>query len=361
VPPPSPTLRQPAAAAAPAALTLQEIVRRLGGEIAGDGSVSVTGVATIDEAGPGEITFLANPRYRSKLAATRAGAVILGPRDRDATAIARIVSDNPYAYFARTLALFHPPRPAVAGSHPTASVDPAAQVAASAEIGPFAVIAAGARVGERARIGAGSVLGEGSSIGDDTILHPRVTVYHGCEVGARCILHSGAVIGADGFGMAPDQGKWLKIPQVGRAVLGDDVEVGANTTIDRGALGDTVVGEGVKIDNLVQVAHNCRIGAHTVIAGCTGISGSTVIGRHCVIGGAVGIVGHLTIADGVTISGMTFITKSITQAGVYTSGLPMMPHADWLRNAAHLRRLDEIARLARGKAHSEEDHEIDEH
>jgi len=159
------------------------------------------------------------------------------------------------------------------------------------------------------------VVGEGSSIGDDTILHPRVTIYHDCEVGARCILHSGAVIGADGFGMAPDQGKWLKIPQVGRAVLGDDVEVGANTTIDRGALGDTVVGEGVKIDNQVQVAHNCRIGAHTVIAGCTGISGSTVIGRHCVIGGAVGIVGHLTIADGVTISGMTFITKSIAQAG----------------------------------------------
>jgi len=344
----------------PQRLTLQEIVSRLGGEIDGDPAVEVTGVATLDEAGPGQLTFLANPRYRARLAGTRAGAVILGARDRDATAIPRIVADNPYAYYARTVTLFHPPPQAVAGTHPTACVDPGAVVAASAEIGPFAVIAAGARIGERARIGAGCAIGEGASIGDDTVLHPRVTVYHGCSVGARCILHSGAVIGADGFGMAPDAGRWIKIPQVGRAVLGDDVEVGANTTIDRGALGDTVVEEGVKIDNLVQIAHNCRIGAHTVIAGCAGISGSTVVGRHCVIGGGAGLVGHIKIADGVTISGMTFITKSISQPGIYSSGLPMMPHADWLRNAAHLRRLDEIARLARGKPASGEDHGNDD-
>lgn len=345
----------------PQRLTLQEIVRRLGGEIAGDPAVEVDGVATLDEAGPGELSFLANPRYRARLAGTRAGAVIVGARDRDATAIPRIVADNPYAYYARTVALFHPPRAAVAGAHPTAVVDPDARVAPTAEVGPFVVIAAGARIGERARIGAGCAIGEGVSIGDDTVLHPRVTVYDGCSVGARCILHSGAVIGADGFGMAPDAGKWVKIPQVGSAVLGDDVEVGANTTIDRGALGDTVVGEGVKIDNQVQVAHNCRIGAHTVIAGCTGISGSTVIGRHCVIGGGVGIVGHIEIADGVTVTGTTFVTKSIRQPGVYTSGLPMMPHADWLRNAAHLRRLDRIARQARAKAAPGEDNETDEH
>jgi UDP-3-O-[3-hydroxymyristoyl] glucosamine N-acyltransferase len=222
------------------------------------------------------------------------------------------------------------------------------------------VIAAGARVGERAIVGAGCAIGEGASVGDDTLLHARVTVYPGCVVGARCILHSGAVIGADGFGMAPDAGRWVKIPQVGRAVLGDDVEVGANTCIDRGALGDTVVEDGVKIDNLVQVAHNCRIGAHTVIAGCAGIAGSTVIGRHCLIGGAAGIIGHLTICDGVTVSGMTFVTKSITKPGVYSSGLPMMPHADWLRNASKLRRLDEIARHARGKGASGEDHATDD-
>jgi UDP-3-O-[3-hydroxymyristoyl] glucosamine N-acyltransferase len=340
--------------------TLREIVGRLGGEVAGDDSIEVSGVATLDEAGPGEITFLANPRYRSRLAATRASAVILAPRDAGATAIARIVSDNPYAYFARTLTLFHPAREAVAGVHPSAWVDPTAQVAPTAEIGPFAAIAAGARIGECARIGAGSVVGENAVVGDGTLLHPRVTIYHGCVVGARCILHSGAVIGADGFGMAPDAGRWVKIPQVGRAVLGDDVEVGANTCIDRGALGDTVVEEGVKIDNLVQIAHNCRIGAHTVIAGCTGISGSAVIGRHCVIGGGVGIVGHITIADGVTLSGTTFVTKSITEPGIYSSGVPMMPHADWLRNAAHLRRLDRIARLARGKPPSGEDHGTDD-
>ncbi|MBL0143118.1 MAG: UDP-3-O-(3-hydroxymyristoyl)glucosamine N-acyltransferase [Betaproteobacteria bacterium] len=340
--------------------TLQEIARRLGGEVAGDAAIEISGVATLDEAGPGEITFLANPRYRSKLAATRAAAVILAPRDSGATAVARIVSDNPYAYYARTVALFHPPKAAVPGVHPSAAIHPSARVATSAEIGPFAVVAAGARVGERARIGAGSVVGEGSAVGDESILYPRVTIYDGCVVGNRCILHSGAVIGSDGFGMAPDRGVWVKIPQVGRAVLGDDVEVGANTTIDRGALGDTVVEEGVKIDNQVQVAHNCRIGAHTVIAGCVGISGSTVIGRHCVIGGGAGFVGHLTITDGVTVTGMTFVTKSIKQAGVYSSGVPMMPHADWLRNTAQLRRLHDTVRPARGKSASGEDHGTDD-
>jgi UDP-3-O-[3-hydroxymyristoyl] glucosamine N-acyltransferase len=341
-------------------LTLKEIASRLGGEVAGDDSVAVSGVATLDDAGPGEIAFLANPKYRSRLATTRAAAVILGPRDRDLTSIPRIVSDNPYAYYARTVALFNPPRAPVPGVHPLAAVDPSATVAASAEIGPGAVVGAGARVGERVRIGAGSVVGEGASVGDDTVLNPHVTVYHGCVVGARCILHSGAVIGADGFGMAPDAGRWVKIPQVGRAVLGDDVEVGANTCIDRGALGDTVVEEGVKIDNLVQIAHNCRIGAHSVIAGCTGISGSTVVGRHCVIGGGVGMVGHITIADGVTLTGMTLVTKNITEPGVYSSGLPLMPHAEWLKNAAHLRRLDRIARLAREKAASGENHGTDD-
>ncbi len=341
-------------------LTLQEIVQRLGGEVVGDASAAVSGVATLDEAGPHEISFLANPRYRAKLAATRAGAVILGPRDRDATDVTRIVADNPYAYYARTVALFHPPRTAVAGVHPSAWIGAGAQVAASAEIGPLAVVGAGARVGDRAVIGAGTIIGEGTTIGADTLLHAHVTIYHDCVVGARCILHSGCVIGADGFGMAPDAGRWVKIPQVGRAVLGDDVEVGASTTIDRGALGDTVVEEGVKIDNQVQIAHNCRIGAHTVIAGCAGIAGSAVIGRHCVIGGGAGVVGHVTLADGVTVTGMTLITKSVSQPGVYSSGMPMMPHAEWLRNAAPLRRLHEIARLARGKGNSGEDHGTDD-
>jgi UDP-3-O-[3-hydroxymyristoyl] glucosamine N-acyltransferase len=333
----------------PVALSLAEIVARLGGEALGEVAAPLTGVATLESAGPGEITFLANPKYRPKLAATRAGAVILGPGDRDAATIPRIVSDNPYAYYARTVALFHPPAPVRPGIHPFAQVDASANVDAYAEIGAFAVVGPGCSIGRGASIGSHSVLGERVSVGEDTRLHPRVTIYGDCAIGARGIVHSGAVIGADGFGMARDAGRWVKIPQVGGVRIGDDVEIGANTTIDRGALDDTVIEDGVKLDNQIQVAHNCVIGAHTVIAGCTGISGSTTVGRDCVIGGGVGIVGHVTICDGVTISGFTFVTKSITVPGTYTSGLPAVPHAEWLRNAVHIRRLDEIARALRRK------------
>ena len=321
------------------AFTLREIVARLGGEAVGEVAAPLTGVATLDSAGPHQIAFLANPKYRGRLASTRAGAVILGPGDRDAGAMPRIVSANPYAYYARTVSLFHPVEPADPGIHPQAAVDPSARVDPGAQVEAFAVIAAGAVVGAGARIGAHCTLGRGVVVGAGTRLYPRVTVYEGCSIGARCILHSGAVIGADGFGMARDAGAWVKIPQVGAVRIGDDVEVGANTTIDRGALDDTVVGDGVKLDNQIQVGHNCVIGAHTVIAGCTGISGSVHIGSDCMIGGAVGIVGHIRIADGVTISGFTFVTKSILEAGTYTSGMPVLPHGEWLRNVAHLKQL----------------------
>jgi UDP-3-O-[3-hydroxymyristoyl] glucosamine N-acyltransferase len=200
------------------------------------------------------------------------------------------------------------------------------------------------------------VIGENVTIGEGTRLHPRVTLYDGCVLGARCILHSGVVIGADGFGMAREAGRWVKIPQVGAVRIGDDVEIGANTTIDRGALDDTVIEEGVKLDNQIQIGHNCVIGAHTVIAGCTGISGSVTVGRNCMIGGGVGLVGHISICDHVTISGFSLITKSITEPGTYTSGLPFMPHADWLRNAVHLRRLDLMAKQLR-KGSPGDDHE----
>ena len=339
------------------ALTLAEIVARLGGEAVGEVAVPLTGVATLDSAGPGQIAFLTNPRYRSRLATTLAGAVILAPGDRDAASIPRIISDNPYAYYARTVALFHPARAAVAGIHPTAQVAAGARVAAGAEIGAFAVIGPGCVVGEGAVIGAHSVLGEGVVVGAGTLLHPRVTIYDGCTLGARCILHSGAVIGADGFGMARDGGQWVKIAQVGAVRIGDDVEVGANTTIDRGALDDTVIGEGVKLDNQIQIGHNCVIGAHTVIAGCTGISGSVTIGRDCLVGGGVGIVGHVTICDGATISGYSFVTKSIIRPGTYTSGTPAMPHGEWLRNSAHLRHLDEIVRRIPKKKSAGDDSE----
>jgi UDP-3-O-[3-hydroxymyristoyl] glucosamine N-acyltransferase len=325
-------------------LTLGEIVRRLGGEAVGELQTPLSGVATLDSAGPGQIAFLANPRYRGRLATTRAGAVILGPGDRDAATIPRIVSENPYAYYARTVGLFHPEEAVQAGIHPFAQVDGSANVDASAEIGAFVVVEPGATIGPRARIGAHCVIGRGSSVGEGTRLHPRVTVYGGCSIGARCLLHSGAVIGADGFGHAREAGRWVKIPQVGGVRIGDDVEVGANTTIDRGALDDTVVEDGVKLDNQIQVGHNCVIGAHTVIAGCTGIAGSVTIGRDCLIGGGVGIVGHLSICDAVTISGFSFVTKSIVKPGTYTSGTPAMPHGEWLRNSAHLRHLDDIVR-----------------
>ena len=328
--------------AAPA-FTLREIVARLGGEAVGEVPEKLTGVATLDSAGPGQIAFLANPKYRSRLASTRAGAVILGPGDRDAAAMPRIVSDNPYAYYARTVALFHPAPAATPGVHPSAVVDPTAKVSPGAEVGPQAVVGPGAIVGDGAVIGAGSVVGAGVAIGDGTRLHARVTVYDGCSIGRRCILHSGAVVGADGFGMARDAGQWVKIPQVGGVRIGHDVEIGANTTIDRGALDDTVIEDGVKLDNQIQVGHNCVIGAHTVIAGCTGISGSVTIGRDCLVGGGVGIVGHIAICDRVTISGFSFVTKSITEPGTYTSGMPAMPHGEWLRNAVHMRRLDRMA------------------
>jgi UDP-3-O-[3-hydroxymyristoyl] glucosamine N-acyltransferase len=327
----------------------------------GEVSTPLTGVATLDSAGPREIAFLANPKYRGRLASTLAGAVILGPGDRDAGTMPRIVSDNPYAYYARTVALFNPEPPIVPGIHPFAQVDGSAQVGASAQIGAFVVIGPGSRIGENVRIGEGTFIGAGAEIGEGTRLHPRVTIYDGCRLGMRCIVHSGVVIGGDGFGMARDDGRWLKIPQIGSVRIGNDVEIGANTTIDRGALDDTVIGDGVKLDNQIQVGHNCVIGEHTVIAGCTGISGSVTIGSHCMIGGGVGFVGHIAIGDRVTISGFTFVTKSISEPGTYTSGMPVMPHADWLRNASLLRQLHrKIGRLKNGPPGEERDRNDDD-
>ena len=336
-------------------MKLADIVAKLGGEAVGEVPAPLTGVATLDSAGPGQIAFLANPKYRSKLATTRAAAVILGPGDRAAAATPCIVSSNPYAYYARTVALFHPEAPVKGSIHPFAQIDGTANVDASAEIGPFVVIGPRASVGAGASIGAHCVLGEGVQVGANTRLHPRVTIYKQCRVGDRCILHSGAVIGADGFGMAREDGRWLKIPQVGAVRIGNDVEVGANTSIDRGALDDTVIGDGVKLDNQIQVGHNVVIGDHTVIAGCTGISGSVTIGRNCMVGGGAGFVGHISICDNTSISGYTFVTKSITVPGTYTSGMPFMPHAEWLRNTTYIRRLYKIARGLRKDQQGEDE------
>jgi UDP-3-O-[3-hydroxymyristoyl] glucosamine N-acyltransferase len=328
----------------PMRYTLREISERFGGEIVGDPELGVCRVATLENAGPDAIAFLANPKYLRQMEATLAGAVIVGAGARDATRAARIVCANPYAYFARVSALLNPARGAVPGVHPTAVVDAGANVHPGAEIGAYAVVCRAAHIAEGSTIGAGTYVGEGARIGRDTRLHPSVTVYAGCTIGERGILHSGVVIGADGFGIAFDEDRWVKVPQVGGVVIGDDVEIGANTTIDRGAIDDTVIEDGVKLDNQIQIAHNVRIGAHTAIAACTGIAGSAQIGAHCRIGGAVAIAGHVTIADRVEISGHTAITRSIDTAGVYSGVYPFEPNAKWRRNAAQLRHLAELGR-----------------
>ena len=323
--------------------TLSEIASRLGGEVVGDGGVLIGQVATLASAGRGEIAFLASGKYRQQLEQTGADAVIVGRRDRDATQKARIVCDNPYVYFARVSQLLNPPSKAAPGIHPSAVVGEGASIAPGASIGPFCSIGRNAVIGEHCEIGASCSIGDGVEIGSGTRIYPGVTIYPGCILGRNGIIHSGVVIGADGFGIAMDQGKWVKIPQIGRVVIGDDVEIGANTTVDRGALDDTVIEEGAKIDNQVQVAHNVFIGAHTAIAGCTGIAGSTRIGRYCKIGGSGMILGHLSIADHVDISAGTMITKSIEASGAYTSIFPFAPHREWLRNSVHLRHLNDLA------------------
>lgn len=323
--------------------TLGAIVKRFGGELIGNSEVVVNQVAPLASALSGHISFLTNPKYRRQLQGCKAGAVILGIAERDATELPRILSDNPYAYFAKVSALLNPRHVDASGVHSTALVDQTATVPASATIGAFAFVGENVKIGEHAIIGSGCHLGEGVEIGDDSLLYPRVVVYHGCAIGKRAILHSGAVIGADGFGIAMEKGRWIKVPQIGRVVIGDDVEIGANTTVDRGALEDTIIEDGVKLDNQIQVAHNVRIGAHTAIAGCVGIAGSAKIGKHCTVGGGAVILGHLEIADLVNISAGTLVTKSIAKAGTYTSVMPFSAHQEWLKNAAHLRHLDKMA------------------
>jgi UDP-3-O-[3-hydroxymyristoyl] glucosamine N-acyltransferase len=324
------------------AYRLAEIVQRFGGELLGDPDVMITQVATLETAGPGHISFFSNPRYRKQLEHTRAEAVILTPEVADATQRARIVCKDPYAYFARLSALLNPPSAVVPGIHASAAIDASARISAKASIGPGVSIGARCEIGDGTLIEAGCVLGAGVRVGSECRLYGNVSIYHDCIVGDRVLLHSGAVIGADGFGLAWDNGRWNKIPQIGRVVVGNDVEVGANTTIDRGALDDTVIEDGVKLDNQIQIGHNCHIGAHTAIAGCTGIAGSTRIGRYCRIGGSAMIGGHLEIVDGVEISGGTTVPKSILKAGTYTSLFPISLHRDWLRNASHLRHLDDL-------------------
>jgi UDP-3-O-[3-hydroxymyristoyl] glucosamine N-acyltransferase len=325
------------------AYRLEDIVGRFGGRLLGNAGVLIDQVATLDSAQASQIAFLSNSKYRNQLDATLAGAVILGTADAESTSLPRIVCDNPYAYFAKLSAFLNPLPQAVAGIHQSAIVGEGASIAPTAQIDAHVVIGEGAQIGAHSVIMSGCSIGANVVIGENTLMYPRVTVYHDCVLGNNLIVHSGAVIGADGFGIAMEEGRWLKIPQIGRVVIGNDVEIGANTTIDRGALDDTVIADGVKLDNQIQIAHNVRIGAHTAIAGCVGIAGSATIGSYCRIGGSAGILGHLQIADHVEISSFTLVGKSIKEPGSYCGIYPFSTTQSWRKNAAQLRHLDELA------------------
>lgn len=324
--------------------SLGELAVRFGLELRGDPDLRISRVATLHQASAGSLSFLANPRYRKHLADTRASAVVLSAADAAECAVPALIASNPYLAYARIATLLYPSPPPEPGVHPSAVVAPGARIAASASVGPLCVIEADVELGERVQLGAGCTLSSGVRVGEDTRLMPRVTLYSSVVIGRRCLVHSGAVLGADGFGFAPDAGNWFKVPQVGGVRIGDDVEIGANTTIDRGAIEDTLIGDGVKLDNQIQVAHNVVIGAHTVIAGCTGISGSTIIGQRCMVGGMVGFAGHLTIADDVMITGCSLVSASIRQAGSYSSGMPTVETRAWRRMVAHLRRFGDKER-----------------
>lgn len=321
--------------------TLSDIAARLGGDMLGDGQTPIRRIATLASAGSGDIAFLANRKYKSQLHSTQAAAIILAPDAADAFSGPRIVTENPYAYYARVAALLNPVTAGFSGVHPSAVV--ASPLPADSAIGPQVSIGQRVSLGEGVVIHAGCSIGDDVSIGAGSILYPQVTIYHGCRVGKRAILHSGAVIGADGFGFAPEGKSWIKIPQIGAVSIGDDVEIGANTTVDRGALDDTVIGDGCKIDNLVQIAHNCIVGANSVLAGCAGLAGSVTLGEQCIVGGGGMVSGHVTLAPGTVLSGGSLVMKTITRPGRYTSVFPLDTHDEWLRNASHIRRLSRLA------------------
>jgi UDP-3-O-[3-hydroxymyristoyl] glucosamine N-acyltransferase len=322
---------------------LSELATRLGAERLGEADPLIRQVASLATARADEISFFNKGAFEAQLAATAAGAVIVAPDDAGRTTRPRLAIANPYLAFARVSQWLNPVAPSQPGVHPSAVVDPSAAVDAGATVGAQAVIGASTRIAAGAVVGTGCVIGDDCVVGAGTVLHARVTLYQGTRIGDRCVVHSGAVIGADGFGFANDRGRWEKIPQIGCVVIESDVEIGANTTIDRGALDDTLIATGAKLDNQIQIGHNCRIGAHTAIAGCVGIAGSTSIGAYCMIGGAAMIAGHLSITDRVIIAGGTLVSKSIAVAGAYAGPFPFDTQKQWQRTAVRVRNLDDLA------------------
>lgn len=324
--------------------TLGQLAERLGATLRGAEDQPISGLATLQEAGPEQLSFLANAQYRKFLSGCHAGAVLLTEADADGFAGNVLVVANPYLAYAELSHLFDRKRRALPGVHPTAVVAADAHVDASASIGAYAVIESGAQIAAGVTVGAQCVIGARSLIGEGGWLAPRVTLYHDVRIGKRVVIQSGAVIGGEGFGFANEKGVWQKIAQIGGVTIGDDVEIGANTTVDRGALSDTLIGNGVKLDNQIMIAHNVQIGDNTAMAGCAGISGSTKIGKNCMIAGGVGMVGHIEVCDNVFVTGMTMVTRSITEPGSYSSGTAMQPAAEWRKSAARIRQLDDMAR-----------------
>jgi UDP-3-O-[3-hydroxymyristoyl] glucosamine N-acyltransferase len=323
-------------------ISLGELAVRFGCELRGDPDARVDRVATLANADAHSLAFLANPRYRQQLASSRAGAVVLDAASAADCSTAALVCANPHATYARIAAILHPLAAAPPGAHPTAVIAPGARVDPSAHVGALSVVGEDAVIGARAFVGPQCLIEEGAAVGEDARLTARVTVCRRVQIGARTTIQPGAVIGGDGFGFAQERGRWIKVPQTGTVLIGPDVEIGANTTIDRGAIEDTVIEEGVKLDNLIMIAHNVRVGAHSALAACVGVSGSTSIGRRCMIGGQVGIGGHLTIADDVMITGCTMVSHSIARPGVYSGGIPLEEAHVWRRLVARFKRLDSL-------------------
>jgi UDP-3-O-[3-hydroxymyristoyl] glucosamine N-acyltransferase len=323
--------------------TLAQIAEHIHAEVLGDAQHQVSAVATLQNASVNTISFLANTKYKKFLQTTKAGAVLV---DKTATELSLtvnlIVVDDPYVAYAKVAALLNPRKKGAPGIHPTAWIEPSAELADDVSIGAQVTVGANTILKSGVEIGAGSVIEDNVTISEGTCIRPNVTICSGTIIGQRVIIHPGVVIGADGFGIANDQGKWIKVPQLGVVVIGNDVEIGANTTIDRGAIDDTMIADGVKLDNQIQIGHNTIIGEHTVIAGCVGISGSTQIGKHCAIGGGTGIAGHIRIADGVQMTGMSMVTKSITESGSYSSGIPVEPTRQWHKSIVRYRNMDKL-------------------
>ncbi len=326
------------------AYTLGALAEQLNAQLHGDAACSIVAIATLEKAGEGHISFLSNSKYRKFLSQTAASAVLITAEDLPfiAPGVNALLVKDPYVAFARVAQLLDTTPAAARGIHSSAVIDSTAVLGQGVSVGANAVIAAGAVIGDAVQIGAGCFIGEQAVIAADSKLWANVTVYHSVSIGERCIIHSGAIIGADGFGFANERGRWVKIPQTGSVIIGADSEIGASTTIDRGAIDDTVIGSNVIIDNQCQIAHNVHIGDHTAMAACSVVAGSTKIGRYCIIGGAVCINGHIDICDGASITGMAMVMKPITEKGVYSSGIPATANQEWRKNTAKLRQIDQL-------------------